>query len=815
MYQLDYSDAILLYYLFVAKILPALVTYFADKLFNIKIKFKTLSVLNACIQNINIKWAGYEIVIGEIGLKSKFINSEYKKPLCVDVDDVKINRIHDENVDLEEHEIQQSHQEQLKVENYATNSHDKSRNDIENVKWTRVYKDNILRLVGQYFPPVVMMTLKFLEVRIKNLSTTLLNQDMGPMISISIPNIELLFDGYVARFKRTLFIALTLQHIKSKFIPYNKQNPTHKPRAACLAEIIFDINLKSEILWQDKHLLFESQSVSLCNTQITFYGGLFDIIEHKMLHTKGGLSTITNEKSNNKLDAEPVAVTSKQKLIDAIMPHTVALHVEQIEVKSLDKHSSFHYHLLLQKIEVIAHPKSSHETKTKVSNLRIYTPIQEVLFLKELTLETRQDGKEIKTIIIVETLDVIYNHEDIYGWFLKIFTAGMKSSRRELIIKAIEMGNQRMIEFYHSEFVQKIFSEIVLQENIEMRHVSVLLELEDQISSITATKIRFALNQSNVKFRKYPYADYTMDLLFKNRHWKVDMDSDTMCWFMGSKNPYSNKTETKQAHERGSALYLGNTFSRISSDRFKDAIKLNFRANTFRVEYSYKFTKFVEETARSYKSFTKLFSQLKKKEIVDDNKNNSSENLTLKLEEFLEKISINFQIVDFSSFFINRHDVCIFVNISTLSSTENLSYLFDMLKVSTIDYRKYDGLCDLSDVTNTYISTSLLKINLEKSEQYQLCVDFAEKFECSWNAHFLRHSLSIVRDFRRFKANIQQALEIQAVNTQISIPTSLPLGLDIKKLRNISVKHADVNIDKLMNLINEMSGGNLFFYNYF
>lgn len=48
--------------LFFCRIIPALVTYFADKLFNIKIKFRSLSVLNASIQNINIKWKGYEIV---------------------------------------------------------------------------------------------------------------------------------------------------------------------------------------------------------------------------------------------------------------------------------------------------------------------------------------------------------------------------------------------------------------------------------------------------------------------------------------------------------------------------------------------------------------------------------------------------------------------------------------------------------------------------------------------------------------------------------------------------------------------------------
>lgn len=47
---------------FHCRVLPTFFTYFADKYFNIKIKFKSISLLNATIENISVKCAGYEIV---------------------------------------------------------------------------------------------------------------------------------------------------------------------------------------------------------------------------------------------------------------------------------------------------------------------------------------------------------------------------------------------------------------------------------------------------------------------------------------------------------------------------------------------------------------------------------------------------------------------------------------------------------------------------------------------------------------------------------------------------------------------------------
>lgn len=563
----------------------------------------------------------------------------------------------------------------------------------------------------------------------------------------------------------------------------------------------------------------QSQSASLCGALVTFYGGLFDIIEHVMLHTKGGLSSITNADTSSKSNLQSAVAMNEskqesiEKLLDAITPRIISLCAEHIEVKSFDKHSSFHYHLLLHK--AVAEIRAKEECKVKgiLSNLRIYTPAQEVLFLKELTLDNSQCGHDIKAIIVVDTLDVVYNHEDIYGWWLKILTAGMKSNRRELIMKAIEMGNKKMIEFYHSELVQNLFNQIILHENIELRHVNILLELDEEISCLNATSIHLLMNQSTDEFRETVYSDYSMDLLFKNRHWQIDIISEKLYWFMGAKKL---RVPLKIAHVRGCTFYLGNSTTSISSNRRKEGIILNLTALTLNIEYSNKFTKFMEQSAKSLKAYVKLFSQLKKKKISDDNERQSSvddDGINENLDNSLAKISINMEVVDFSLFLVNRHDVCVAVNLASLKSSDNLSYLLEMLTVSTIDYRKDNGSCDISDLTTTYVSTSRLKINLETSVQPQLCVDFAEKLECSWNAHFIRHCLSIARDFGRFKGCLEDALEVE--KKQISLPRSLPLGLDIKKLRNISVKHADINVDKLMMLINEVSGENLFFYNYF
>lgn len=531
-----------------------------------------------------------------------------------------------------------------------------------------------------------------------------------------------------------------------------------------------------------------------------------------MLHTKRGGNEMTRTpNSSDRISDEG------EKLIEKLVPDVMIVDVQQVEVKSLNKQGSFHYHLLLQHVAIKIKLKSERSVKVRVSNLRIYTPMHEFLHLKKLSIDAKLEQENlIKCSVIIDTIKGVYNHEDIYGWFLKIFTAGMKSSRKELIVKAIATMNHNAIEFYHSQFMQNLFSQIIVNGAVECRNLILSLELDDQISSINASKVKLILNQGE-KIRENSYDNYTMNLLFKKRNWNADFVSEeSLCWYMDSKfPPHSNANDSKRKFLRGSALCLGDTFARVSSHG--EDFQLDVRVKSLHTEYSNKLTSFALASLKSFKSYEKLFTQLEAK----GTKKHSNGEQSISIKHILMKIKANVVAADVSCFFINRHDVCTFVNLSNFTSRDTLHYQLDTIEVSTVDFSKYDCFCDLSEFSTIYISTKQIKVNIDLPHDGdvdglpQLCVDFTEKLDCSWNAHFLRHSLSLVRDFRRFKKNVEDVLEIAKEPKVLSLPSSLPVGLDIKKLRNIRIKHTDMNIDKLMLLINELSGENLFFYNYF
>lgn len=556
--------------------------------------------------------------------------------------------------------------------------------------------------------------------------------------------------------------------------------------------------------------ILQKLHVSVNNTQVTFYGGLFDIIEHCMLHTKGKFSTLPSSVTEAAIETSKInnAPTDVEHAIERLIPDLMIIHVENTEVKSLNKHNSYHYHLLLHRVEVKGRFKSSDASRMKISNLRIYTPAQEVLHSKELVVDIKSSGNAIVFGTKLDTLCAVYNHEDIYGWFLKIVLAGMKSNRKELIVRAFKMANEMMIEFYHSEFTQRLFRRFIINQEIELRNSKIILQLVDQVSSINISKLKFHLNQSE-KLRRRLYEDYTMNLIFQQRHWSVEFIIDSpVCWFMDQKYDYLSNDSMK-TYIRDSALYVGSTFLRLCSHG--DAFKLDLRVNTIRTEYSQKLTAFVVKSISGSKEYVDLFSQLNS----DKSEVSSVPSNATSIEDLLQSVTIDAKVSNISCFFINRHEVCIFLNLAEISSKDSYNYVLDTLQVSKVDLSKYSAVCNLSELSSIYISTKLLKLNLFASNDLpQVGVDFVEKLEVSWNAHFLRHLLSLARDFHRFKRSVEDALGITREQKSL-LPRSLPVGLDIKKIRNIRIKHSDVNVDKLMLLINELSGENLFFYHYF
>lgn len=535
------------------------------------------------------------------------------------------------------------------------------------------------------------------------------------------------------------------------------------------------------------------------------------MIEHFMLHTKLKLPSVPSIEAEVEASDKTITSIDIEKLIETLTPQLMVIHVESVEVKSLNKQNSYHYHLLLQRVEIKGKFDSLGTSRLKITNLRIYTPANEVLYIKEICIDVKSSGNVFVIGTRLDTLQLLYYHDDIYGWFRKIILAGVKSNRKELILRAFRIMNENAIKLLHSEFTQKFFARVVINHLLDLTKIAIVLNLDDEISSLNASKLKIRLNQHESLVRINPYKDYLLNLMFQRRQWTAELITDgPLCWYMADKFNHLN-CESIKTYIRGSALFLGSSFVRLVADDAK--LNLNLRVNTLRTEYSQKLTRFVIKSIKSFKEYINLFTQLNGSK-RNEAKSNGKESISI--EKLLNGITLDAKVSNISSFFINRHDVCIFINLAEISSHDSLNYALDSFQISAVDFTKCESVYDLSEFSTIYVSTKKLQINLLDfvNEQPQVGVDFVEKLECSWNAHFLRHILSLVRDFHRFKKNAEDALGI--INEQkFSLPRSLPVGLDIKKLRNIRIKHSDVNIDKLFLLINELSGENLFFYHYF
>lgn len=582
--------------------------------------------------------------------------------------------------------------------------------------------------------------------------------------------------------------------------------------------------------------LLQKLDLRVCDTQISFYGGLFDIIEHFMLHTrlhdriksaKLAPSGVTSDKTLT--TTETTTIERQQQHIADIMalltPSTLKIRVDNTEIKSHDRHNSFHYHALLQHVEVKSEKfklsSSSSFSHIRVSNLRIYTPDSEVLYVKEVVADARLLSDGVVSVgARVDCANVTYIHDDIYGWFRKIILAGVKSNRTELILRAFEILHEMNIELIKSSLVQGMFDGIILNFFLELNDCALVLQLNDShVSSLNVAKVKFNLRQTAAKVRQtQAYEDILADLIFRMRHWSFEVvNQGQLCWYLGRKFDYAAK---KGSYVRGSVLYAQNAFVSLSTiDNVETNLKIFLRANTARLEYSSKLTQYVIQSIRSIREFVDLFDKLKSKtKQSDSGREQQHPEMCVTAEDAKrpKKVLLDLQAEDVSIFFINRHEVCIFFSLSQVTSYDLKILQLDSLHIATVDFTKCDSIYDLNELSTTHVSTERLIVKFTAPDGHiQMEVDFNQTFDVMWNAYCLRHWASIVRDIRRFVRKIRTTCDIEQPSMSFHIPRNLPLGLDIKKIKNIAIKHSDCNVENILSFLGDVTNGNLFFYQYF
>lgn len=544
------------------------------------------------------------------------------------------------------------------------------------------------------------------------------------------------------------------------------------------------------------------------------------MIEHAVLH---GKTFATNDPEESNLKEEKLKrILEKMK---PFHPKHTEIKLQNTTVIALMASVSYHYKVQLRQLQFQSQlnpPVPNGQTFKlpemtsclKIIKLTIVTPDNEVLNIRNCSSIIKTKNDVLNVYVKLKNSQLVYVHTDIHQWIKRTFLSSLKSSRREMIIKAFQTAYDKMVEFHYSPQMQELFRHVVINVSIDLYNISAVLRLNEQISSVNIKKIKYQLRQST-KLQENIYENYTLNLLFSQRQWSAGLMIESLCYYLGSQSENINiNNNLINAHIRGSAVFIGFCLIKLSSH--DNSHNLELTVETLRTEFSRTLSSFFVEALQSYKDYIDLTKEIEKKKGLEISKSNE-----LSIEEVLKKLAVanvlvNIKVKDITCFFINRHEICAFLNLSMISAAKDLSYIdFENIKLSTVDFSKYESsACNLLENSTTYFKTKSIRIEGTVTDNLpSITIDFKEPVNVFWNAHFLRHSISLVRDFHRLRRNIEKILEVSKENKKL-IPKSL-IGLDVKKLRNISLRHVDVNLEKFITIINQISTESLFFYRHY
>lgn len=91
--------------------------------------------------------------VGELGLKSKYLSSEYKKPLCIELEDVKLIQTTESDLEVETHK-------RLVDARCETTKKMKDGDVSSQARWMKQSFDKLLNYVLQFLPPTTMIVLQ-------------------------------------------------------------------------------------------------------------------------------------------------------------------------------------------------------------------------------------------------------------------------------------------------------------------------------------------------------------------------------------------------------------------------------------------------------------------------------------------------------------------------------------------------------------------------------------------------------------------------------------------------------------------------------
>lgn len=143
---------------------------------------------------------------------------------------------------------------------------------------------------------------------------------------------------------------------------------------------------------------------------------------------------------------------------------------------------------------------------------------------------------------------------------------------------------------------------------------------------------------------------------------------------------------------------------------------------------------------------------------------------------FDDQIVTNLKITDITTFFINQHDMCSFINLPeiTVSLTPSKQIVeFERMQISFVDFSKNASINSLSEHSKTFVSTKIVRLERSKEDD-TLFIYIVHNVEAFWSPNRHMHLFTLGKEIQKLTEEVAKILEIQNKPQAISKSRSPP-----------------------------------------
>lgn len=439
----------------------------------------------------------------------------------------------------------------------------------------------------------------------------------------------------------------------------------------CLAELNFNLILDGSFD-QSGSLSFEKLQAALENTKLTFYGGLYEFLKDS--HSRQP-KKITDE--DTKVVGDELALISKKLIrFSSIIPKQFSFSVQNTSF-CIVRHDTSHVHDYLAvvkamtlnwKVSFVQDAASfkllSTLVKYEMSELIIDTSSERFFTLDQHSIDFKLNNEVVNIYTRLRSFKLFYNHCDIINWIRKNLIGDKK-----LQLKEKTSGGASI-----RPLVEKFMANYKTQVCVELWNISTIFQLSNQqVSCFNLAHTKLLVNQHD---ESKP----------NDASWNVEILVESLCFYLDSNIKNISGNNLKKTHVRGSAFYIGVLLSQISD--YGKGKKIDFSAHTLRTEYSKALASFVIEAVKCFNEIKMLKSQ-DIAEVTPTTSPQTERNFLRDLR--IEKLVTNLKVTDITTFFINNHNMCSFVNLpEIILSFSPIKQIVEIekMQISFVDFSK-------------------------------------------------------------------------------------------------------------------------------